>query len=250
MEVQRIIDLVKKTRGLIKNREMAACVREKGLADYVTQVDIAVQNFLKKELFSLAPDIQFLGEETGLQEMKADSFWILDPVDGTTNLMHDYQHSVVSLALYDQGEIVTGVVYDPFREEVFSAIKGKGSFLNGQPIHVSKAEKLSDTIIGLGTAKRELADENFARFRRVFGQCQDVRRLGSAALELAYTACGRQDGYFERYLNPWDYAAGMLLVQEAGGTVTDFTGKPLDPKKSGSIAGTNGPIHAGLLKLL
>lgn len=250
MEVQRIIDLVKKTRGLIKNREMAACVREKGLADYVTQVDIAVQNFLKKELFSLAPDIQFLGEETGLQEMKADSFWILDPVDGTTNLMHDYQHSVVSLALYDQGEIVTGVVYDPFREEVFSAIKGKGSFLNGQPIHVSKAEKLSDTIIGLGTAKRELADENFARFRRVFGQCQDVRRLGSAALELAYIACGRQDGYFERYLNPWDYAAGMLLVQEAGGTVTDFTGKPLDPKKSGSIAGTNGPIHAGLLKLL
>lgn len=250
MEVQRIIDLVKKTRGLIKNREMAACVREKGLADYVTQVDIAVQNFLKKELFSLAPDIQFLGEETGLQEMKADSFWILDPVDGTTNLMHDYQHSVVSLALYDQGEIVIGVVYDPFREEVFSAIKGKGSFLNGQPIHVSKAEKLSDTIIGLGTAKRELADENFARFRRVFGQCQDVRRLGSAALELAYIACGRQDGYFERYLNPWDYAAGMLLVQEAGGTVTDFTGKPLDPKKSGSIAGTNGPIHAGLLKLL
>lgn len=250
MEIQKIIDLVKKTQGLIKNREMAACVKEKGLADYVTQVDIAVQNFLKKELFSLAPDIQFLGEETGLQEMKADSFWILDPVDGTTNLMHDYQHSVVSLALYDQGEIVIGVVYDPFREEVFSAIKGKGSFLNGQPIRVSKAEKLSDTIIGLGTANRELADENFARFRRVFGQCQDVRRLGSAALELAYIACGRQDGYFERYLNPWDYAAGMLLVQEAGGMVTDFTGKPLDPKKSGSIAGTNGPIHAGLLKLL
>lgn len=250
MDIQKIISLVTKTQGLIRNREMASHVKEKGLADYVTQVDIAVQNFLKKELFSLAPDIQFLGEETGLQEMKADSFWILDPVDGTTNLMHDYQHSVVSLALYDQGEIVMGVVYDPFREEVFSAIKGKGSFLNGQPIHVSKAEKLSDTIIGLGTAKRELADENFARFRRVFGQCQDVRRLGSAALELSYTACGRQDGYFEIYLNPWDYAAGMLLVREAGGTVTDFTGKPLDPKKGGSVVGTNGHIHADLLKLL
>lgn len=250
MDIQKIISLVTKTQGLIRNREMASHVKEKGLADYVTQVDITVQNFLKKELFSLAPGIQFLGEETGLQEMEADRFWILDPVDGTTNLMHDYQHSVVSLALYDQGKIVMGIVYDPFREEVFSAIKGKGSFLNGQPIHVSKAEKLSDTIIGLGTAKRELADENFTRFRRVFGQCQDVRRLGSAALELAYTACGRQDGYFEIYLNPWDYAAGMLLVQEAGGMVTDFTGKPLDPKKGGSVAGTNGHIHAELLKLL
>ena len=109
---------------------------------------------------------------------------------------------------------------------------------------------MSDTIIGLGTAKRELADENFARFRRVFSQCQDVRRIGSAALELAYTACGRQGGYFETYLNPWDYAAGMLLIQEAGGKVTDFTGKPLDPRKGGSVMGTNGYIHSELLHLL
>ena len=103
MDVQKIISLVTKTQGFIKNREMAAHVKEKGFADYVTQVDIAVQNFLKKELFALAPDIQFLGEETGLQEIKADRFWILDPVDGTTNLMHDYQHSVVSLALCRRG---------------------------------------------------------------------------------------------------------------------------------------------------
>ena len=109
MDIQKIISLVTKTQGLIKNREMAAHVKEKGLADYVTQVDIAVQNFLKKELFALAPNIQFLGEETGLQEIKGDSFWILDPVDGTTNLMHDYQHSVVSLALCRQGEIVMGI---------------------------------------------------------------------------------------------------------------------------------------------
>ena len=254
MNMEKIIRLVTKTKELIKNREMAAHVKEKGVADYVTQVDIAVQNFLKKELFLLAPDIQFLGEETGLQEMKADSFWILDPVDGTTNLMHDYQHSVVSLALCYQDEIVMGIVYNPFHEEIFSAIKGKGSFLNGQPIKVSKAEKLSDTIIGLGTAKRELADENFARFRRVFGACQDVRRIGSAALELAYTACGRQDGYFEIYLNPWDYAAGMLLVQEAGGIVTDFAG---NPHPGGGLlcrtVGQSGPDRspaAGLLSVL
>ena len=187
MDIQKIISLVTETQGLIKNREMAAHVKEKGLADYVTQVDISVQDFLKKELFALAPDIQFLGEETGLQEIKADSFWILDPVDGTTNLMHDYQHSAVSLALCRQGEIVMGIVYDPFHEEVFSAIKGKGSSLNGQPIHVSNAEKLSDTMIGLGTAKRELADENFARFRRVFGQCQDVCGSGTGIYCLRQT---------------------------------------------------------------
>ncbi len=250
MDIQKMISLVEKTQGLIKNREMAAHVEEKGLADYVTQVDIAVQNFLKKELFALAPDIQFLGEETGLQEIKADCFWILDPVDGTTNLMHDYQHSVVSLALCRQEEIVMGIVYDPFHEEVFSAIKGQGSFLNGKPIHVSNAEKLSDTIIGLGTAKREFADENFIRFRKVFGQCQDVRRIGSAALELAYTACGRQGGYFETYLHPWDYAAGMLLIQEAGGKITDFTGRALNPRTDSSVVGTNGYIHSELLHLL
>lgn len=118
MDIQKIISLVTETQGLIKNREMAAHVKKKGLADYVTQVDIAVQDFLKKKLFALAPDIQFLGEETGLKEIKADSFWILDPVDGTTNLMHDYQHSVVSLALCRQVEIVMGIVYDPFHEEV------------------------------------------------------------------------------------------------------------------------------------
>lgn len=250
MDIQEIIELVKKTKIFIKNREMAAHVKEKGIADYVTQVDITVQNFLKEKLFILTPEIQFLGEETGLQDMKADSFWILDPVDGTTNLMHDYQHSVVSLALCHQKEIVMGIVYDPFHEEVFSAIKGKGSFLNGVPIHVSNAENLCDTMVGIGTAKRELADENFARFRRVFQQCQDVRRIGSAALELAYTACGRQGGYFEIYLNPWDYAAGMLLIQEAGGKVTDFTGRDLDPGKGGSVVGTNGYIHTELLNLL
>lgn len=250
MDIQNVISLVTQTKSLIKNREMAAHVQEKGLADYVTQVDIAVQDFLKKALFDIAPDIQFLGEETGLQEMEADSFWILDPVDGTTNLMHDYQHSVVSLALCRQREIVMGIIYDPFREEVFWAVKGQGSFLNGAPIQVSEARQLSDTIIGLGTAKRELADENFARFRRVFGQSQDVRRIGSAALELAYTACGRQGGYFEAYLNPWDYAAGMLLVQGAGGMVTDFAGKPLDPGKGSSIVGTNGAVHGELLQLL
>ncbi|RHJ53129.1 inositol monophosphatase family protein [Bacteroides sp. AM10-21B] len=250
MDVQRIISLVKETKGIITNREMAAHVKEKGVADYVTQVDVAIQDFLKKELYIFAPDIQFLGEETGLQRMNTDCYWILDPVDGTTNLMHDYQHSVVSLALCRQKEIVLGIVYDPFHDELFSAAKGEGCFLNGKPIHVSSARKLSETIIGIGTAKRELAKENFAKFLKVYENSQDIRRLGSAALELAYTACGRQGGYFEIYLNPWDYAAGMLLVQEAGGKVTGWDGNALDPAQGCQVIGTNGKIHEELLKLL
>lgn len=250
MDIQRIINLVKETKVIITNREMAARVKEKGVADYVTQVDVAVQDFLKKELYILAPGIQFLGEETGLQQINADSYWILDPVDGTTNLMHDYRHSVVSLALCHQKEIVLGIVYDPFHEELFHAAKGEGSFLNGQRIHVSSARKLSETIIGIGTAKREQAKENFARFLKVYENSQDIRRLGSAALELAYTACGRQGGYFEAYLNPWDYAAGMLLVQEAGGKVTGWNGQALDPAQGSRVAGTNGQVHGELLKLL
>lgn len=250
MDIQRIISLVKTTKGIITNREMAAHVKEKGVADYVTQVDVTVQDFLKRELHTFAPEIQFLGEETGLHRMEVDSYWILDPVDGTTNLMHDYRHSVVSLALCRRKEIVMGIVYDPFHDELFQAVKGEGSFLNGKPIHVSTARKLSETIIGIGTAKRELAKENFARFLKVYENSQDIRRLGSAALELAYTACGRQGGYFEVYLNPWDYAAGMLLVQEAGGKVSDWDGKELDPARGSQVTGTNGLIHEELLKLL
>lgn len=250
MDIQRIISLVKETKGIITNREMAARVKEKSVADYVTQVDVTVQNFLKEELYKLAPDIQFLGEETGLQQMSAENYWILDPVDGTTNLIHDYHHSVVSLALCCRNEIVLGIVYNPYHEELFSAIKGKGSLLNGHPIYVSSAQTLSETIIGIGTAKRELAKENFARFLKVYKHSQDIRRLGSAALELAYTACGRQGGYFETYLNPWDYAAGWLLVEEAGGKVTDWNGNPLDPTQGSQVVGTNGKVHEELISLL
>ena len=158
MDLQRIIYLVKETEEIITNREMAAHVKEKGVADYVTQVDVAVQNFLKEELYKLYPEIQFLGEETGLQQMNTDSYWILDPVDGTTNLIHDYHHSVVSLALCQQNEIVLGIVYDPYHDEVFSAIKGEGSFLNGKPIHVSSAKKLSEL-----SSVSELLKENWLK---------------------------------------------------------------------------------------
>lgn len=252
MELQEIITLMTKTKAFVENRETASHVKVKGPADYVTQVDTDIQNFLRIGLNRLAPEIQFLGEEEGLHEMTADTYWILDPIDGTTNLIHDYRHSVVSLGLYDKGEITLGIVYDPFREDVYHAQKGKGSFLNGKPICVSGAETLGETIVSFGTApyNRELAGKNFRCLEKVFEKTQDIRRTGSAALDLAYVACGRTGGFFEPLLSPWDFAAGMLLVTEAGGRVTDFAGAPLDFGKKGSVVATNGKVHEALRELL
>ncbi|MBD5508575.1 MAG: inositol monophosphatase [Lachnospiraceae bacterium] len=252
MDIQEIIALVKTTKTFVDNRERAGHIKVKGPADYVTQVDTDIQGFLAKELGNLFPEIQFLGEEEGLHEMTGDTYWILDPIDGTTNLIHDYQHSVVSLALYEKGEITLGIVYDPFREDVYHAEKGKGSFLNGTPIHVSDAEDLAETMIAVGTSPydRELAKDNFERIQRVFEQSQDIRRTGSAAMDLAYVACGRTGGFFEPRLSPWDFAAGMLLVAEAGGQVTDFEGKPLNLLQRGSVVASNGKVHGELRALM
>ncbi|MBD5521875.1 MAG: inositol monophosphatase [Lachnospiraceae bacterium] len=252
MVMQDIIELLKRTKPFVENRERASHIKVKGPADYVTKVDTDIQNFLAKELGRLAPEIQFMGEEEGLHEMSGDTYWILDPIDGTTNLIHDYQHSVVSLGLYDKGEITLGVIYDPYRGDVYYAQKGKGSFLNGNPIHVSDAAALDETIISIGTSPydRELAEENFKRIQRVFDKSQDIRRTGTAALDLAYVACGRTGGFFEPRLSPWDFAAGMLLVTEAGGRVTNFAGEPLNLLKRGGVVATNGKVHEELMGLL
>lgn len=252
MDIRDVIELVKQAKPFIQNRDMADHIKVKGPADYVTQVDTNVQKFLSEKLYELAPQIQFLGEEEGLHAMSSDTFWILDPVDGTTNLIHDYQHSTVSLGLYEKGEIVMGVIYDPFREEVFYAEKGKGSFRNGEPIHVASAGTLEETIIAIGTApyQKELAHENFQRFERIFMKCQDIRRTGSAAMDLAYVACGRIGGFFEARLQPWDFAAGMLLVEEAGGRITRFDGSAVNPVEPGGILATNGKLHEELRGLL
>lgn len=252
MDIQEIIALVKETKAFVENRERAGHIKTKGRADYVTQVDTDIQSFLARELGRRFPGIQFLGEEEGLHEMSGDTYWILDPIDGTTNLIHDFQHSVVSLALCEKGEITLGVIYDPFREDVYHAQKGRGSFLNGSPIHVSEAGDLSETIISVGTSPydRELTDKNFQRIRRVFDKAQDIRRVGAAAMDLAYVACGRVGGFFEPRLSPWDFAAGMLLVEEAGGKVTDFAGESMGFSRKGSIVASNGKIHEELQGLM
>jgi myo-inositol-1(or 4)-monophosphatase len=228
IDTDKIIALVKATDRIIFDEDAAADVTVKGAADYVTKVDVGVQAFLQKELAALYPEIGFIGEEQ--KRFKADpngAYWILDPIDGTTNLIHHYGMSAVSLGLYEKGQITFGVVYNPFHQETFAAALGQGAYLNGKPIHVSETKELKDALIAYGPSpyEKERAETLFRIFQRIFMATADFRRSGSAALDLCYVACGRQEAYVELNLKPWDYAAGARILLEAGGSLSTWSGQ-------------------------
>ncbi|HIV25345.1 MAG TPA: inositol monophosphatase [Candidatus Scatomonas pullistercoris] len=251
--MDQIIEIVRGTRKIIMDAEARAHVHRKGPADFVTDVDFHVQEYLSGELARLYPEIQFMGEEKDNRELDLDgALWILDPVDGTTNLIHQYRQSAVSLALCAGRQVVAGIIYNPYSEEVFSARKGEGAFCCGQPMQVSRAETLAESLVEFGTSPyyREYADWTFHTAEKIFLHCQDIRRTGSAALDIAYVAAGRSEAFYEKRLSPWDYAAGLLLVQEAGGRVTDFGGKLQDPTRPSEVLATNGKVHGEMLRLL
>ena len=228
-------------------------IRAKSETDYVTNVDLAVQEFLRERLAALAPDVQFMGEEQDNSALDLTRpCWILDPVDGTTNLIHQFQHSAISLALAEGGQIVFGVVYNPYTEECFAACRGGGALRNGVPIHVSDVSRLEDSLLSTGTVpgRRELADAAFRQMRALYDRCQDVRRTGCASLDLCWVACGRLDGYVELSLQPWDYAAGMRIAAEAGGKVTAPDGSPLSLREGGPLLASNGRLHSALQAIL
>ena len=228
-------------------------IRAKSETDYVTNVDLAVQEFLREHLAALAPDVQFMAEEQDNSALDLTRpCWILDPVDGTTNLIHQFQHSAISLALAEGGQIVFGVVYNPYTEECFAAYRGGGALRNGVPIHVSDVSRLEDSLLSTSTVpgRRELADAAFRQMRALYDRCQDVRRTGCASLDLCWVACGRLDGYVELSLQPWDYAAGMRIAAEAGGKVTAPDGSPLSLREGGPLLASNGRLHSALQAIL
>ena len=229
VEIEKVIEIIKRTKPFFMNREIAKNIRVKGLADYATEVDISVQRFLAEELKKYYPDIRFLGEENYNGEAVSGSMWIVDPVDGTTNLIHNYRQSMVSVALANDGEIILGVIYHPYTEEIYWARAGKGAYKNGKLIHVSSVKKLSHSLISVGTSPyyHEDAAKTFSVAEKVFLQCEDIRRSGSAAFDLAHVAEGSTEAYFERNLKIWDYAAGLLLIREAGGHITDYQGNEI-----------------------
>ena len=217
--------------------------------DLVTEADQESEKLIIENISKHFPAHSILCEESGLnKEDDSEFLWIVDPVDGTTNYTHQYPMVAVAMALLQKGDPILGIVYNPILKEFFFAEKGKGAFLNDQKIQVSKSEKLNYSLLGTGFAydRRETKDNNYAEFCHMTNTCQGVRRSGSAALDLAYVANGRLDGFWERGLNPWDIAAGWILITEAGGKVTSYEGDPLI-LKSGRILASNSIIHEQMI---
>ncbi len=249
-EQNEILSLVKKTRELIYKELESARVTVKGAADYVTNVDFAVQDFLKRELEIRFPDIPMIAEEKENKDLSPDGrYWILDPIDGTTNLIHHYGLSAVSLALYEQGEITFGAVYNPFYEELFHAEKAEGAYLNGQRIFTEEHVELKDAVISFGSSpyEKSRAKKLFPLFYRIFMEAADFRRTGSAELDLCYVACGRQHAFLEQDLKPWDYAAGSLILTEAGGVIQRWDASKLPYLVNADIAATTKNLEKPLM---
>ena len=249
--IEEIQTVVREAAKFFADRDAVAKMKEKGAYNYVTAVDEVVQSFIQEKLGVLYPNIQFIGEEKDNSDIDMNGLiWVLDPVDGTTNLIHDYHYSAISLALLDSGETVLGIVYDVSANEMYYAQKGKGSYLSGKKIHVSESKTMKESLISVGTSpyyKCE-AEENFKIFMHIFKDCQDIRRGGCASLDMAHVACGRIDGYIENHLKLWDYAAGTLIVREAGGEVLDYDGKNLLMELDGNVVAGNPYISSTLVQ--
>ncbi|NEX59904.1 inositol monophosphatase [Noviherbaspirillum sp. 17J57-3] len=229
-------------------------VTEKGQNDFVTEVDKAAEQAVIDVLKTAYPDHAFLAEETGASANMHDqheNVWIIDPIDGTTNFIHGFPQYCVSIALQQRGQITQAVVYDPTRNDLFTATKGAGAYLNEKRIRVSRRDKMADSLIGTGFPFRDndQLDEYLKMFRIMTERCAGLRRPGAAALDLAYVACGRLDGFFEKGLHPWDMAAGSLLITEAGGIVGTFAGES-DYLYNGQVLAGSPKIFAQMVQLL
>jgi myo-inositol-1(or 4)-monophosphatase len=225
-------------------------ISHKGTIDLVTEADIAVENMFRKLIAERFPDHTILAEEYGqdVETRSASHCWVFDPIDGTSNYAHGLPIFCSSLALEIDGRGEIGAIYDPTRKELFVAERGGGAFLNGRPIQVSAADRLVDSMLvtGFPYDVHQRISEIVGLFGEFVGRARAVRRLGSAALDLCYIASGRMDGFWEQDLKPWDIAAGTIIVEEAGGRVTDFTGEASTSRRSQLLA-TNGRIHDEML---
>jgi myo-inositol-1(or 4)-monophosphatase len=234
------------------NRLHELKITSKARNSYVSEVDRKAEDHIIYTIQKAYPDHGIFAEESGIQE--GDEFqWIIDPLDGTTNYLHGFPQYAVSIAMRHKGRLEAGVIYDPFKQEMFTALRGSGAQLNNRRIRVSSINHLEPALIGTGLPYNEATYPHMAAYlgmlQDVMQQTSGVRRAGSAALDLAYVAAGRLDGFWEIALNPWDIAAGILLIREAGGLVANFTGGE-DVMRSGNIVAGNPKIFKALLQLI
>lgn len=243
---------VREAGRLLFEHEAARHFERKGPTDFVTAVDKAVQGMLRERLGAVLPQAAFWGEEEPGSFCAQGPLWILDPVDGTTNLIHGFRQSAISLAYLEDGLTCLGIIYNPYYQEFYFAERGHGAWLNDRPIRVSEKKLLAESLIAVGTnpGQRGLADQTFAWIRRVYDRCHDVRRMGAASLDLCRVAEGLVEGFSESSLMPWDIAAGSLLVEEAGGRVSTQEGGPICLTGRASLIASNGYIHEELKRVI
>jgi myo-inositol-1(or 4)-monophosphatase len=247
---QLMLDAVRAGGALIKSRtgERMAVQFKTSWSDLVTKVDKAVEETVSQIIRSRFSEHGFVGEEGG-GGWDRELTWVLDPVDGTTNFAHTLPNFVCSLACYRGQEPLVAAIFDPNRDELFVARRGGGAFLNGAPIHVDPAGQLQESLVGTNLMwdVREDRYYNLPGLQELGRNVRGVRSLGAAALELAYVACGRLSAFFQYRLAPWDFGAGVLMVTEAGGTISTLDGAPLDIRQKCSVLASNGRIHEALL---
>ena len=266
--INSILPMIQEVANTYLTRENSQNITVKGDSNFVTEVDTQIEKAMKKRLLTLYPNTQFMGEEEDNNDVDFTTpVWILDPVDGTSNLIHDFQNSSMSLALTIDKKVVFGVIYHYSSKEYFYAKKGEGaylgcaSYLNSEklecetpssiatPIKVSTITELSRSLVSFGTSpydKTTLGEKNCETLKQIFFACEDIRRIGSAAIELAYVAAGRVNLYLERNLKPWDFAAAIVIIEEAGGIITDYEGNPIDVSKPSDILAGNKIVHEKL----
>ncbi len=241
-------ELAREAGSLLMSFFGKVAIEYKGEADLVTKADRASEKFLVEQIRRRWPQHDLVGEEGSRTETGSDYRWYVDPLDGTTNFAHGFPVFCVSMGLDYKGERVAGVIYDPTRDEMFSAEKGSGSRLNGAPIRVSKTARLRESLIATGfPSHKRHKNPNIHFYHQLTLRSHGVRRAGSAALDLCYVSCGRYDAFWEFNLNPWDTAAGVLIVQEAGGMVTNFSGQPFSID-SRQVLASNTTLHQELLR--
>lgn len=249
---KQVVEVCSRAGTYIRERSVSGEkveLKMKGLHNYVTNVDVTAEKMLVKALKEIVPGSGILAEEGTGNDTEKMYRWIIDPLDGTTNFIHGIPFCAISVALEADGRILIGAIYDVLRKESFFAWAGGGAFLNNKSIRVTETPDLGDSLLAMGFPYEHQSglDRYMMLFRDLVYESRGIRRLGSAALDLAYVACGRFDGFYEIGLNPWDVAAGIILVKEAGGRITDFTGGE-NYLYGGEIVASNGMIHTSILQ--
>ncbi len=226
--------------------------QKKNFRDICTEHDEKTQAFIYEELSKIIPDAKFIGEESSENASDLRGYcFIVDPIDGTLNFSLDFHHSAISIALAKDGEVVLGMVYDPYLDELFHAEKGKGAYVNGKRIYARETD-LAHTLLGFGTSPYYMdhARATFALIESIYPNVMDIRRCGSAALDICYVASNRQNAFFEMILSPWDYAAAGLVLKEAGGVITDMQGEELNILKPCSVICGNTTAYSEIMKYI